>query len=215
MLKRTSHSGFSLIELMIGLVIGLIISGAVLVFIAATLKANSETVQSMKLNHELRSLSEIIVRDVRRARGMLDPLANIGTSCDANATTVTVADDCAGVAFKTVNIATAGCIRYGYDSLDGNNFRAIRLVTNSGVGSVRFDRNTTARTCNSGGVQISSDLLDIETLTFANCTYVDAGGVTRTLSDCFNVTVSAKLVNDSNNITHTYTTSVGVRSGTM
>ncbi len=215
MLTKKSHLGFSVIELLIGLVIGLIVSTSLIVFISSALKANNDTVKSMKLNQELRSLSEIIVRDLRRARGMRDPLVNVGSVCDSIAATSTTADDCVGLAFRNVNLSTAGCAVYGYDSLDNNNFRSTRLVTTSNVGSVWFNRGTTAQTCNSGGVQISSSAIDIESLTFDNCTYIDAGGVTRTLGDCINVTVSGKLTNDPNNIINTYTTSVGVRSGAM
>ncbi len=63
MLTKKSHLGFSVIELLIGLVIGLIVSTSLIVFISSALKANNDTVKSMKLNQELRSLSEIIVRD--------------------------------------------------------------------------------------------------------------------------------------------------------
>lgn len=213
MLANRKQSGFSMIELMIGLAIGLIISGAVVAFIAATLQSNSETIRSMKLNHELRALTELIARDIRRARGMEDPLANIGSNCS---TTPGAANECAGLAFNTINTATAGCILYAYDSPDNNNFRAVRLSESGGIGSVRFDRSTTARTCNSGGTQISSNLIDIETLTFTNCTYVNAAtGTTVTLNDCIDITLSGRMVNDTDNITHTYRTSVGVRSGQL
>lgn len=203
-----------MIELMIGLAIGLIISTAVVAFIAATLKTNSATVQSMKLNNELRALSEIIARDIRRARSMEDPLANIGTGCSTNPASTSPAP-CAGLNFNTVDISTAGCIIYSYDSPDNNDLRAVRLATTNGVGAVLFNRQpTTAPTCTAGGTQISSPLLDIETLTFASCTYTDAGtGATVTMNDCINLTLSAKLVNDPENITYTYRTSIGVRSG--
>jgi prepilin-type N-terminal cleavage/methylation domain-containing protein len=207
-------SGFSLIELMIGLVIGLVISGAVMVFISATLKANNETVQSMKLNHELRALSEIISRDVRRARGMADPIANIGSNCS---TTAGASNACQGLAFNAITIPSAPnntCIVYAYDSPDLNNYRAVRLATTSGVGSVFFDRSTTPRSCSSGGIKISSDLIDIDSLIFSNCTYVDTStSTTKTLADCINITVSGKLINDQNAIVQTYKSSIGIRSG--
>lgn len=214
MLINRKQSGFSMIELMIGLAIGLIISGAVIAFVAATLKANSETIQSMKLNHELRALSELIARDIRRARSMEDPLANIGTGCSTDPTS-TSPEPCAGLDFNDVDISTAGCILYAYDSPDGNDLRAVRLATTSGVGAVLFNRQpTTAPTCTSGGTQISSNLLDIESMTFTNCTYTDAAtGTAVTMNDCINLTLSAKLVNDPDNITYTYRTSIGVRSG--
>lgn len=210
-----SQKGFSLIELMIGLVIGLVVSAAMIAFMAATLKSNSETIQSMKLSNELRALTEIISRDLRRARGMQDPLANIGTNCSTTGTT----NLCQGLAFNTLTISPANpgtCILYGYDSPDGNNFRAVRLSESGGVGRVVFDRNTSARSCSAGGTQISSDLIDVDSLVFGNCQYTDTStspATVRTLTDCITISVTGKLTSDPENITQTFSTSVGIRSG--
>ena len=59
--------GFSLIELMIALVAGLIVSYAVVAFAMASMKSNAEYVQSTKLTQSLRNSLDLIVRDLRRA----------------------------------------------------------------------------------------------------------------------------------------------------
>src|SRR3546814_14660050 len=64
---RRQHGGFSLIELMVALVIGLIVSGAVLAFTISSVRANSEYVQAVRLTQELRTVGQFIDRALRRA----------------------------------------------------------------------------------------------------------------------------------------------------
>lgn len=59
--------GFSLVELMIAVVAGLIVTGAALMFTISSLQANSEFVQSTRLNQELRSSMDFVTRELRRA----------------------------------------------------------------------------------------------------------------------------------------------------
>lgn len=59
--------GFSLIELMVALVAGLIVSYAVLAFTMSSMKSNAEYVQSTKLTQGLRNTLDLVVRDLRRA----------------------------------------------------------------------------------------------------------------------------------------------------
>lgn len=54
--------GFSLVELMISLAIGLIVVSAVLAFTLSSLTANSEYVQSTRLSQELRNSMDFISR---------------------------------------------------------------------------------------------------------------------------------------------------------
>jgi len=69
--------GFSLIELMVALVVGLIVSGAAIGFVVAVAKSNSENIQVTRLTQELRSVSEVITKEIRRARFVVDPIGNV------------------------------------------------------------------------------------------------------------------------------------------
>ena len=71
-------AGFTLIEMMVAIVLGLLVVGAVLAFIVSLVRANSETVLSTRLNQELRATMALISNDVRRARGLMDPIAAVG-----------------------------------------------------------------------------------------------------------------------------------------
>jgi prepilin-type N-terminal cleavage/methylation domain-containing protein len=64
--QRRNH-GFSLIELMVALVAGLIVSYAVIAFVMSSMKSNAEYVQSTRLTESLRNSLDLVVRDVRRA----------------------------------------------------------------------------------------------------------------------------------------------------
>ena len=77
--SRRKQAGVTLVELMISLVLGLIVTGAVLALIASIMKSNSETIEATRLTQELRGMSDILAMEVRRARGLDDPLANVGS----------------------------------------------------------------------------------------------------------------------------------------
>ena len=65
--SRAASRGFSLIELMVALVAGLIVSYAVVAFTMSSMKSNAEYVQSTKLTQSLRNTLDIVMRDLRRA----------------------------------------------------------------------------------------------------------------------------------------------------
>ncbi|WP_460734561.1 PilW family protein [Lysobacter tyrosinilyticus] len=62
-----SSAGFTLVELMVSLVIGLIVTGAVVAFTMSALNSNSDYVQSTQLTQELRSTIDYAGRELRRA----------------------------------------------------------------------------------------------------------------------------------------------------
>src|SRR5690242_20718020 len=109
---RTSHSprangparqaGFSLIELMVALVAGLIVSAAVVAFTMSSFRSNGEYVVSTRLTQELRNSLDLVMRDLRRAgydegalgllaTGQMSPFSSMSVDVDAE------------------------CILYGYD----------------------------------------------------------------------------------------------------
>jgi Tfp pilus assembly protein PilW len=146
--------GLSLIELMIAMSAALIVVGAVIALVVATLRSNSETVQATRLSQELRAVTEIISRDIRRARAVDDPIANIGRGDDAVSAVndVTVTND---------------CILYGYEGALNGNFRAIRRVEENGVGRILLAAGAAPQACDSAGELLSSPQVNITNLTFA------------------------------------------------
>lgn len=95
------QAGVTLIEMMIALVVGLIVTGAVLALVVSIMQSNNETIQSTRLTQELRSLADIMTLEMRRARGLADPLANVGTGGAAS--------EC-----DIAPVASSTCLRVGY-----------------------------------------------------------------------------------------------------
>jgi type IV pilus assembly protein PilW len=59
--------GFTLIELMISLTLGLIVIGAVSAFAVSSVRAYSENIQSSRMTQDLRTSMTLLVREMRRA----------------------------------------------------------------------------------------------------------------------------------------------------
>lgn len=101
--------GFSLVELMISLVAGLIVTGAALAFALASMRSNADFVGATQLTQELRNSMDLITRELRRAG--YDEFSMRYVNRPA---TVTVTSP-----FSTIFVANAGtsasCILYAYD----------------------------------------------------------------------------------------------------
>jgi len=59
--------GFTLIELLISMVLGVVVIGSLITFFATTVRYNSDNLQMIRLNQELRGVMSLISRDLRRA----------------------------------------------------------------------------------------------------------------------------------------------------
>ena len=144
-------AGFSLIELMIALVVGLIVVGAVLALIVSMIRANNQTIQATRLTQELRATAMVIASDLKRARGVSDPFA---------AAKVPIA------AIDTIDVSTPNCVIYGYQGASGGDYRVIHLDANNKV--VLGATNTaTSATCAITGNVLSSTQVSIDSMTFS------------------------------------------------
>jgi Tfp pilus assembly protein PilW len=122
--------GFSLVEMMVALVAGMIVLGAVLAFTVSSVRANSDYVQSTRLMQELRNISGFITAELKRAGYDEDAMKYVGnpTSTEVSVFAPMLIDTTAG----------ANCIIYAYDRqpgtpgvIDGDNaeIRGIRRRT--------------------------------------------------------------------------------------
>lgn len=116
-------AGFSLVELMIAITIGLIIIGAVTLFTVRTMQAYSDHILSTRLTQELRTGMNLVVRELRRSGHDSTSVTRVLTTSSASG-------------FDAVGVA-ANCITYEYDRQvggagpDDTEIRGIRL--NDGV----------------------------------------------------------------------------------
>ena len=130
-----AQSGFSLVELMIALVAGLLVSGATVAFLLSSMKSNGEYVTSTRLTQELRNTMDLVTRDLRRAGYNNDTMSFLVPGSVNPFASVFVKDDSpTGAGNEDLD----GCIIYAYDSATAEG------VLNLGAGEVRGIRRVVA-----------------------------------------------------------------------
>jgi prepilin-type N-terminal cleavage/methylation domain-containing protein len=67
MMIRKKQQGLTLVELMVGLVVGLIVIGGSLAMFLSTLQSSNHTLKMSKLNQDLTAVMQLMVNEVRRA----------------------------------------------------------------------------------------------------------------------------------------------------
>lgn len=200
---RAGMRGLSLIELMVALAIGLIVIGAVLGLVLSIIRSNNQTIQATRLTQELRATAAVIAAEIRRSRGVGDPLSAATLSKSTPPVYL----------YQKIDTSTAGCIRYAYAGGTGGPYYVIRLRTDAGISKVVLAAAGTegAATCNLAGISINSAQVNITSLTFTPGT---TAANERTLRS-FDIIVTGKLVSsvpEMMNITRSITQTVYVRS---
>lgn len=101
--------GFGLVELLVSVVPGLVVSGAAVAFVISSLDSNTEFVRSTRFNQDLRSNMDYVTRELRRAGYDENALRYIALSATNNATSP----------FATIQVvrpvADNSCVVYAYD----------------------------------------------------------------------------------------------------
>jgi type II secretory pathway component PulJ len=183
------------VELMVALVVGLIVVGAVLALVASIMKSNRQTLQSTRLNQELRATVAVIANDLRRARSVTDPLTTAKT----------------GNPYSDVDTGTAGCVIFAYDGAAGGAWHVIKL----NGGKVVLQAAAAKPTCNSivaTPTPFGSDQVAITALTFSPLTTT---AVARKSTRRFDITITGNLIDQDaqlSNVSRTISQSVYVRS---
>jgi prepilin peptidase dependent protein B len=132
------QAGFTLIEIMIALLIGLIIVGATISIYITTVGSSSSTINSVRLNHDLESVMTLMLNDIKRsgywggATTDADSRNNPFTSETTNETNIQIRN----LAAPTTALTTGNCILYTYDTnsngvVDSNEYYGFRLNGNT------------------------------------------------------------------------------------
>ena len=126
--SKRRNSGFSLVELMVALVAGLLVTTAVVAFALSSMKSNGEYVQSTRLTQELRGTMDLVTRELRRA------------GYDEYALKYMATGDSSPFARLLLDNANAdgswSCVVYAYDRKDGN--PGIRDTANGEIRGMRW-----------------------------------------------------------------------------
>lgn len=197
---RQRARGLTLIELMIALVAGLVVTGAAVALVVSTMKANAETIRGTRLTQELRSTAEVAARELRRARSVTDPIANVGLASASMVKSCNTLSPASGT--------STSCATFSYDCTKdaAGNVTGVFKALGSANGKVRLVSATGAiPACPTGttGTQLSSDNITITTFTIA----ADA-----TYPDKYTISVAGKFSNDPTGLVRTISQEVRIRS---
>lgn len=142
------QKGMTLVELMLGLAVGLIVMGSIFSIYLSTVENNARMLSNSKLNQELSALMNVMTNDIRRAgywgnippAGLSSPQGNPFAQVDDTALEVHAGNAPQGA------MGSGDCVIYTYDAdadgvLDNADIRGFRL--NNGVVQMR-ERGDTA-----------------------------------------------------------------------
>jgi len=227
MLKITTvnnkKNGFTLIELMISIAIGLMIMAAVLTMFVAMVGSNNDNLKSIRLNQDLRAAMGLITRDLRRAGANLNSANN---SLETLATNpfqgVTIAANEQGDANKCIvfsyDDSTVGSGTYDASSASIPNLTYAPNNPNELFG-YRFDSANNEVESRQAGAACSvsnwaaltdSALVTITDLGFASTVVTEAGINILQIT----ITLSGQLTNDAT-VSRTLIESVKIRNDVM
>ena len=158
-----SMGGFSLVELMVALVAGLVLLGSVLALVAANMQNNSLVIRDIRVTQESRALTSVMVRELRRNGYVGDAMRMIGAGFT-------------NTSFPEVEVLSSSCIAYAYDAdsdgaMDAGERRLFSRGVSGGQGVIFRKLTTTAAAtftaadCGTG-TQISSNDIDVQCLGF-------------------------------------------------
>ena len=194
--RRATAQGFTLVELMVALVSGLIVIGAVLALVLALMKSNRETLQSTRLNQELRATINVIANDLRRARSVADPLSTAVLPSPP---------------YKDVDTSTAGCVIFAYDGAVGGPWHVIRLAGDKVVLQAAATKPASCTSITGTPTPFGSAQVAVTELTFSPATTALTSSATRK----FDITITGHLVDTNSqvaSVSRTITQSIYVRS---
>lgn len=203
--------GFTLVELMVAAAVALIVVASATTLMVSVMQSNAQNVASTRLTQELRALTEIIARDLRRARYNQSSMNFVGEAKDDdNGDGVVNASDWSPVnPYEAVSVSTgtaaAGdgdndtvdgqCIRYAYEGAAGGAYRTVSRQVVNGVGAVVIAANAAASpACTANGTQLSSPQVNVRVLAFNYDNAVTSASPYP--DDWVRVTVEGNLVSD-------------------
>ncbi|MDD5461227.1 MAG: prepilin-type N-terminal cleavage/methylation domain-containing protein [Methylococcales bacterium] len=184
------QTGYTLIEIMIALLLGLIIVAATITIYITTIRGSSDIVKSARLNHDLDSALALMVNDIRRT-GYWGG-AMVGSDSRNNPFTQ---------AATNLQIPTSDCVLYTYDadadgSVDANEYYGFRLND----GNIQMRSSSIA--CDAGGwntlnVSEGNEQIVITNLTFTpsfKCLRKRLGVADQSYTNCATAATAVNLV---------------------
>jgi type IV pilus assembly protein PilW len=138
-----TQKGYTLIELMIAIALGLIVVGATIAIYITAVGSSSSTIKSARLNHDLEAVMALMINDIKRS-GYWGG-AVVGVDTRNNPFTV---------ATTNINIPINTCILYSYDAssdgvVDANEYYGFNLSNNT-ISMRKTGTTTNSADCSDG-----------------------------------------------------------------
>lgn len=136
-INMKKQSGYSLIEIMIAMLVGLIIVAATIAIYLTTVRGSTDTIRSARLNHDLESAMTIMVNDIKRAGYWNDAkLNNWHVAFIKNGNNPVKNPNPFTANNTNLNIIGGNCILYSYDAnkngtVDEKEFYGFRFKNNT------------------------------------------------------------------------------------
>ena len=111
--------GMTLIELMISIVIGIVVTLGALSLFLTHLKTNSTQLKAIRLNQELRSALTLMSRDIRRSGHYRDAASNIGAANPFSQLTITNSNRTINFSYDAEDDGTTETYGYRLDTTNG------------------------------------------------------------------------------------------------
>lgn len=132
---NTRRRGLSIVEFMVGIVVGLIVVGGAVKLFADYAVSNKRLVMETRVNQDLRAAADIVMRDLRRAGYWNNSLAGVwgtGPGPIASNPHMTGPGDMTSTA-SSVSYSYARATSGNTDGLDSNEYAGFRLQSMGGV----------------------------------------------------------------------------------
>jgi len=186
--KNKQETGYALIELMIAMILSLIVIGAALSIYLSTVASSSNTIKSIRLNYDVKSVIALGSNDIKRAGYWGGAVIN-SDSRDNVFMAATTNIQIRNFAAPTTVVNTGNCILYSYDAdasagVDTDELYGLRL---SGTSIQMRLTGATTLDCSDGVWQtITTDNVEITNLQFS---FLPVGTLTAT-TRCLNNTTA-------------------------
>jgi len=113
--NKHKNKGFTLIEIMISLLLGLIVIGGAISIYISTIRSSTDITNSARLNYDLDSVMQLMVNDIRRSGYWGDAVAG-SNAMNNNFTQATTDIQIRNIAAPTTAVNLGNCILYTYDA---------------------------------------------------------------------------------------------------
>lgn len=204
--------GVTLVELMIGITLGLFVMAGVTTVYIATIKTSAQTIKATRLNQEIRTVMSVLASEVRRAgywgdtydptdpastnaadEGIFDGIGGLGTT--NNPFTVLGSSD---IQINDYNGGTQNCMLYSFDadddgSLDTDEIFGFRMDDDTGSINATTSSPTDTGSCTSGTWENFTDekVITVTAITFSNDSSQCRNNTDTTNGDCYTTAPAA------------------------